>query len=177
MEDEVLNVEVAEQPCDCNTVLECGCEDHLVNDCECPVVNARWGEVGHEIPGKFYQVYYGGRVLFDDEGIYDSFRANSEEVSTIVVKSVVAEGDAVEYPNYAWNKYGKAAAMEEVEVTVTVNEALATANPLAVVVIDGKYFDLAILKNPIKFVMNKDHKISIEWTAELVESFRIIKVK
>lgn len=187
MADEVMPVDetVVENEnvvCDCNTVLDCGCEEHNVDACNCPAINARWGEVGHEIPGKFYQVYYGGKVLIDDEGIYDSFRANSEKVSTISVKSVVpasAEGEeapaATEYPNYCWNKYGKAAYMESVEATITVNADLASENPLAHVIIDGKEFDLAVLDNPVVFVMNKNHKISIAWNENLIESFRIVK--
>lgn len=176
MADDVMPVveenEVVENvACDCNTTLECGCEDHNVEECNCPAINARWGEVDHEIPGKFYQVYYGGRVLLDDEGIYDSFRANSEKVSTITVKAA----DSTEYPNYSWNKYGNATYMETVEVTITANTDLAKENPLAHVIIDGKEFDLAVLNKPVNFVMNKDHKVSIVWGETLVESFRIIK--
>lgn len=160
MADEVMpvNETVVENEnvvCDCSTVLECGCEEHNVGACNCPAINARWGEVGHEIPGKFYQVYYGGRVLIDDESIYDSFRVNSEKVSSIAIKPV--EGS------------------ENIEATVTVNEDLASENPLAHVIIDGKEFDLAVLDKPVVFVMNKNHKISIAWSESLVESFRIVK--
>ena len=139
--------------------------------CACIVAadNAKWGEIGHEIPGKFYQVYYGGRVLCDDEGLYDSFRANSDKVSSIAIEPV--------YSNYQFNKYGVAEKNEEVKVTITVNDDLKSSNPLATVAIDGKIYDLARLDTAVDFVMDKDHKISIYWSESLVESFRIVAKK
>lgn len=156
LNDGILNVDAA-------------CENCNEELCTCYADNATWGEVGHEIPGKFYQVYYGGNILSDDEGLYSSFRANSEVASSISIEPT--------YPNYQYNKYGKVAKNSSVVVTITPNETLAGKFPLALVKIDDKTFDLARLNSAVDFVMNEDHKISIFWSEDLVETFRIIAVK
>ena len=159
--------------CECDV---CNCE--VVGDkCPCTIAaeNARWGEIGHEIPGKFYQVYHNGRVLFDDEGIYDSFRANSEKISSISVKTIVSGDEtAITYPNYEWNKYGKTIYMDTVAVKITPNADLAAACPLANVTINGKCFDLAYLDKEFNLVMDKVYRISIHWSENMVESFGIV---
>ena len=164
----VEGAEVVEQPvCEICGGEVCECVE---SPCTCVAENnAKWGEVGHEIPGKFYQVYYGGKVMFDDEALYDAFRANSTKVSSISIEPA--------YPNYKYNKYGVASKNEEITVTIVANEELKAANPLALVVVDGKTYDLAYLDSAISFVMNKDHKISIHWDENLVESFRIVAKK
>lgn len=168
IENEVVENEVTTVVCE-----NCDCEHHETSECtgECVCCtaenNANWGEVGHEIPGKFYQVYNGGKVLFDDESIYYSF--DSESKSEVSVEPV--------FPNYKANKFGKIAKNEIVKVTVTVNEKLASDNPFAHVVIDGKTYDLGILSSAVEFFMNKDHRISIHWSENLVETFRFIAVK
>lgn len=156
LNDGILNVDAA-------------CENCNEELCTCYADNATWGEVGHEIPGKFNKVYYGGNILSDDEGLYNSFHANSEVASSISIEPG--------YPNYQYNKYGKIAKGSSVKVTITPNETLAGKFPLALVKIDDKTFDLARLNTAVDFVMNEDHKISIFWSEDLVETFRIIAVK
>lgn len=165
-----INGEATVEACEICNGVECDCEC-TTNPCACCVAadNSKWGEIGHDIPGKFYQVYYGGKVLFDDESLYNAFPANSE------IKSSISVNPAME--NYKANKYGLAEKFSEIAVTITVNEELKSKNPLAPVVIDGKYYDLNRLNSVVNFVMDKDHKISIIWSEELVETFRIITKK
>lgn len=132
--------------------------------------DATWGNTGKDIvPSRFYQAfrvegpYLGG----DDEGLWYEF--DSEDKSTISLEPT--------YPNYEFNKYGKTKLEEEVTVTVTANSTLKGKYPLAIVRIDNKEYDLKVLDNPVKLFMNKDHKISIFWSSELVESFRVISLK
>lgn len=132
--------------------------------------DATWGRTGQGIvPSRQYQVYrVPGPWLADDESAWYEF--DSEEKSEVTIDP--------EYSNYASNKYGKTEYMEVVNVTVTPNETLKTQYPNAQVKIDGKFYDLGILDNPVEFVMSKDHKISIIWSpAELVESFRVVRLK
>jgi long-chain acyl-CoA synthetase len=75
------------------------------------------------------------------------------------------------------NKFEGIAKYETINVTVTVNEVLAEQNPLAHVFVDGKEYDLNFLKSPVEFFMNKDHKISIHWTEDMVETFRFVATK
>lgn len=133
--------------------------------------DATWGKYGKDIiiPSRFYQVYkIEGPWLGDDESTWYEF--DSENKSAAVLEPV--------YPNYEVNKYGLTGDKEVVKVTITPSEELKSQYPDALVSIDGKFYDLGILNNPIEFYMDKDHKVSIIWsTAELVESFRIIKIK
>lgn len=132
--------------------------------------DAAWGKYGKDIiPSRFYQVYkIEGPWLGDDESTWYEF--DSEDKSATVLEPV--------YPNYEVNKYGLTGDKEVVKVTITPSEKLKSQYPDALVSIDGKFYDLGILNNPVEFYMDKDHKISIIWsTAELVESFRIIKIK
>lgn len=147
--------------------------DVICEDCEgehetedCGAKNAIWGGIGHEIPSKFYQIYNGGKILYDDESLYYGFI--NEEVSTVAVES--------SYEKVA-NKFEGIAKYETIKVTVTVNEVLAEQNPLAHVFVDGKEYDLNFLKSPVEFFMNKDHKISIHWTEDMVETFRFVATK
>lgn len=132
--------------------------------------DATWGKIGKDIiPSRFYQVYkIEGPWLGDDESTWYEF--DSEEKSEAVLEPA--------YPNYDVNKYGPTNSMEVVKVTITPNETLKAEYPKAQVKIDGKFYDLGILDNPVELYMDKDHKISIVWSpAELVESFRVIKLK
>lgn len=177
LNDGILNVDAA-------------CENCNEELCTCYADNATWGEVGHEIPGKFSQVYYGGNILSDDEGLYNSFHANSEVASSISIEPVYPIEEPVEpsdepsdepsepvYPNYQYNKYGKITKGSSVKVTIKPHETLASQYPFSLVKIDGKTFDLARLNTAVDFVMDEDHKISIFWSENLVETFRIIAVK
>lgn len=141
--------------------------------------DANWGLVGKDIvTSRFYQafrvdgLYQGG----DDEGTWYEF--DSEEKSTISLDPT--------YPNYEFNKYGKVEEKfneesginlpQTISVTITANASLKSEHKNAIVKIDNKEYDLAILDNPVKLFMNKDHRISIFWTPELVERFRVIKL-
>lgn len=128
-----------------------------------------WGNSGKDIvPSRFYQAFMIlGRFQEDDESLYYDF--NSKDVSEITLSP--------EYENYEANKYGVTKLMEELEVTITPNETLKSTYPGAIVKIDGKEYDLAILDQPVKLLMSKDHRISIMWAKDLVETFRIITLK
>lgn len=128
-----------------------------------------WGNSGKDIvPSRFYQAFMiSGRFQEDDESLYYDF--NSKDVSSISLSP--------EYENYMANKYGVTKYMEEIELTITPNATLKSTYPTAIVKIDNKEYDLAVLDNPVKLLMSKDHRISIVWAPGLVETFRIITLK
>ena len=131
--------------------------------------DATWGNIGKDIvPSRFYQAFMiMGRFQEDDESLYYEF--NEENKSEISLSP--------EYENYEANKWGLTRDQEEIEVTITPNATLKSTYPDALVRIDGKEYDLAILDSAVKLVMNKDHRISIVWAPGVVETFRIIKLK
>lgn len=132
--------------------------------------DATWGNIGKDIvPSRFYQVYRNNGLYQggDDEGTWYNFE--SEDVSNITVTPT--------YPNYEWNKYGETKLGEEVSVTITPNSTLKGKYPDALVKIDGKFYDLKYLDNPVKLLMDKDYRISILWATDLVETFRIVCLK
>ena len=141
-----------------------------MNDNETKIYeDATWGNKGKDIvPSRFYQVYkIEGPIFKDDEGIWYDF--NSKDKSTVSLSP--------EYENFEFNKFGLTESMEELEVTITPNENLKNKYPNAIVNIDGKFYDLGILNNPLKLFMSKDHKVSILWEEGLVESYRFICLK
>ena len=76
---------------------------------------------------------------------------------------------------YEYNKYGNLKPFDVISVTIEPNSTLVGKFPNAIVVIDGKDYDLKYLNNPITFYMDRDHKISIKWIwGSCVETFRII---
>ena len=80
-----------------------------------------------------------------------------------------------ELPLLKANKYGFAKPYEVVRLEITPSETLKEEYPFAIVVIDGKEYDLGILENPIRFVMSKDHRVVIDWShGQVYESFRIV---
>lgn len=129
--------------------------------------DATWGNYGKDIvPSRFYQAYkVFGPWNGDDESIWYSF--DSENKSTISLDP--------ELNNIVSNKWGMAIGDIELTVTVTPNETLKEKYPDAVVCLDGKYYDMGFLNNPIKLMMYGDHRLSIQWTPELVETFRICR--
>lgn len=131
--------------------------------------DATWGNIGKDIvPSRFYQAFMiEGRFQEDDESLYYDF--DSKDVSEISLSP--------EYENYEANKWGVTKLMEELEITITPNATLKSTYPDALVRIDGKEYDLAILDSPVKLLMSKDHRISIVWAPNLVETFRIITLK
>lgn len=128
-----------------------------------------WGNYGKDIvPSRFFQAFMIlDRFQEDDESLYYEF--DSKDKSTISLSP--------EYENYESNKWGITKNNEEVEITITPNSTLKSTYPTALVKIDGKEYDLAILDSAVKLLMNKDHRISIVWAPGLVETFRIIKLK
>lgn len=133
------------------------------------IYDTNWGTVGKDIvPSRFYQAFMiFGEFQGDDESLYYSF--DSKDKSSITLSP--------EYENYEANKWGLTKNMEEIEITITPNSTLKSTYTDALVKIDGNEYDLAILNSPVKLLMNKDHRISIVWSANLVETFRIIKLK
>ena len=74
---------------------------------------------------------------------------------------------------YEFNKYlGEA---KTIYVTIEPSETLAEQYPLAIVTVNGKEHDLAYLNNPIKLYMDKEYRISIQWSwGTIVETFRVL---
>lgn len=130
--------------------------------------DAQWGNYGKDIiPSRFYQVYkVAGPWNGDDESLWYSF--DSEDKSTISLDP--------ELNNIVSNKYGMAIGNIELTVTITPNETLKSKYPDAVVRVDGVYHDLGFLNNPVTLLMTGDHRISIEWAPELVETFRLCRL-
>lgn len=138
--------------------------------------DATWGNNGKDIvPSRLYQAFrVEGPWLGDDESTWYTFdpglfSGKEGEKSTIVIDPA--------YENYEANKYGQAKHLEVVKVTVTVSKALKATNPNAIVVIDGKNYDLNKLNQALELYMDRDHRISIHWSEKLVETFRVIKLK
>ena len=132
-----------------------------------------WGKYGKDIvPSPIYQVYrITGIWTGDDESLWYSFEpGNGIDASEIAI--VDAEDSEKTYSKIEANKYGYAEGV--VKVRITVSEQLAEAYPAAIVNIDGKSYDLNYLKNPIEFYMDKNHRISIDWSEGLIETFRVV---
>lgn len=87
------------------------------------------------------------------------------------VQDVYAE-NSITSP-YEFNKYGKEETGVEVLVTLTPNNTLKTTYPGAIITINGKEYD--INHTTFKLYMDKDYRISINWSwGSVVETFRII---
>ena len=135
-----------------------------------------WGPIGKDIvPSPIYQVYrISGTWIGDDESLWYSFEPGDDlEPSEIAI--VDKENPEITYDKIEANKYGITENNEIILVTITPSSQLAELYPAALVKVDGKTYDLALLDNNIEFFMNKNHRVSIEWTEDLVETFRIIK--
>ena len=132
-----------------------------------------WGKYGKDIvPSPIYQVYrIKGVWTGDDESLWYSFDpGNGIEPSEIAI--VDATDPEKTYSKIEANKYGYAEGV--VKVQITVSAQLKEAYPAAIVNVDGKFHDLAYLENPIEFFMDKNHRISIEWSEGLIETFRVV---
>lgn len=105
------------------------------------------------------------------------------------VTEILDPSDATDNTPYEFNKYGKERAGYDVLVYITPAEALVQKYPGAIVTINGKEYDLNYLANitvaggtytvgsakPIRLYMDKDYRISINWSwGSVVETFRII---
>ena len=132
-----------------------------------------WGKQGKDIiPSPIYQVYrIKGIWIGDDESLWYSFEPG-EGIEPSEIAIVYAEDPEKTYSKIEANKYGYAEGV--VKVQITVSEQLAESYPAALVNIDGKFYDLNYLENPIEFYMNKNHRISIDWSEGLIETFRVV---
>lgn len=80
-----------------------------------------------------------------------------------------------EFPQVSNTAWGYTTPCDVVSCELEVKEALAERYPNAIVVVDGKEYDLGRLEKPFTFTMLKDHRININWIpGELVETFRIV---
>ena len=132
-----------------------------------------WGKYGKDIvPSPIYQVYrIKGVWTGDDESLWYSFEPG-EGIDPSEIAIVDAEDPEKTYDKIEANKYGYADGV--VKVQITASAQLAESYPAAVVNIDGKYYDLNYLEEPIEFYMNKNHRISINWSEGLIETFRVV---
>jgi len=135
-----------------------------------------WGPKGKDIvPTAIYQVYrINGGWIEDDESLYYTFEPG-EDFEPSEISIVDLEDSSKTYSKIEANKYGTPEYLDVVKVKITVSSSLETAYPGALVVVDGKTYDLPYLENDINFVMSKNHRITIEWAPNLNESFRIVK--
>lgn len=139
--------------------------------------DATWGKHGKDlVPAPIYQVYrINGVWTGDDESLWYSFEPG-EDISASEIAIVDKEDSSITYDKIEVNKYGLTEDKEVVKITITASPELSESYPAALVNIDGKYYDLPYLDNPIDFYMDKNHRISIEWAEGLKETFRIVKL-
>jgi hypothetical protein len=132
-----------------------------------------WGKYGKDIvPSPIYQVYrIKGIWIGDDESLWYSFEPG-EGIEPSEIAIVDAEDPEKTYSKIEANKYGYAEGV--VKVQITVSAQLKESYPAAIVNVDGKFYDLNYLNEPIEFFMNKNHRISIEWSEGLIETFRVV---
>lgn len=106
-----------------------------------------WGRIGKEIVGSlFWEVYVRDCMKGPDEVLvqHSQFEVSMDKV----------DSDGV----YV--------------ITITPDETLKESYPEALVSIDGKWYDLNYLNNPLELDANRNHRISIVWAPEvLVETF------
>jgi hypothetical protein len=134
-----------------------------------------WTKGKDIVPTAFYQVYrIKGGWIQDDESLYYTFEpGDGFEPSEISI--VDLEDPSITYTKIEANKYGTPDYMETIKVKITPSATLAEAYPGALVVIDGKTYDLGKLSSYLEFIMSSDHRVTIEWATGLHESFRIVK--
>ena len=132
-----------------------------------------WGKYGKDIvPSPIYQVYrIKGIWIGDDESLWYSFEPG-EGIEPSEIAIVDAEDPEKTYTKIEANKYGYAEGV--VKVQITVSAQLKQSYSAAIVNVDGKFYDLNYLNEPIEFFMNKNHRISIEWSEGLIETFRVV---
>lgn len=123
----------------------------MENSVEKPIVygaDATWGNHGKDIlVSRFWEVYFNDMMKGPDEVIVN--------ISTFELGEVE---DGL------------------VPLTINPNEELKAEYPGALVVIDGKWYDLNILSNPVVLNAAANHRISIVWEPKtLVETFLVEK--
>lgn len=170
-------------------------EDAKVGDVYCVEVE---GEEGADSTYSYKTVtaeFSENTLDIDDEHDYDIIRINfkgyiadntivpagAKEGSVYCVVSEVLDPTSEELDSaenaepYEYNKYGKIKPNSKIYVTLELNEALKSKYQDATINIDGKDYDLGIDGTAIDFIMNKDHKIQINWVyGKVVETFRFI---
>lgn len=137
--------------CECKAnEQECTCD----NLCACGVAygpDVTWGKVDKGIVcSLFWEVYFRDCMKGPDEVLVQH--------SKVEVSEEKVESDGV----YV--------------VTFTLDETLKEQYPSALVIIDGKWYDLAKLESPVELNVAANHRISIVWSPEiLVETFLLAK--
>ena len=142
-------------------------------------VIAGWGPYGKGIvPSRFYQAFrVPGAWNADDESLWYAFETGDEEIEPSTIEIVNADDEDETYGKIIANKYGTPDWTDVVTVTITASEGLAELYPDAIVSIDGKEHDLAYIANPIDLYMDHDHRISIFWAENVVETFRVVALR
>lgn len=140
-----------------------------------PVVSHEdeWGVVGkNTVSSRYYQVYrVVGPWCADDEMIYYSCPIDEDKLTTVEIK----DADENTYNEKYKNIYGAGNAIAY--LTFTPNEEMVTKyGKGAIVAIDGKEWDINVLNSEIKLTMTSCcHRITIKWSADIMEAFRIVK--
>lgn len=94
--------------------------------------------------------------------------AQAEEGEATEEPEVPAEGE--ETPEESEEEPAEEEAPKTIQVTVTPDASQVEAYPYAQVDIDGKWYDLKVLDNPVIFNMCKNHFIKINWTVKDIET-------
>ena len=63
---------------------------------------------------------------------------------------------------------------DKVKINISLNESMSERFPTPNIVIDGKEYTSGIAGTDIIFYMNRDHRVTIHWTDDIVEKFLII---
>ena len=100
--------------------------------------------------------------------------ANSSNAGT-----TVKVGTTAPYKYYTCMTYGAAdlnnlKSTDIVKINIELNETMAAKYPTPNIVIDGREYTSGIAGTDIVLYMNRDHRISILWTADIVETFLVI---
>ena len=121
----------------------------MANELGAPVYGAdvTWGNHGKDIVvSRFWEVYFNDIMRGPDEVIY--------EKSVFTLDDSKLEDEGV------------------FSITIVPDATLKAEYPEGLVVIDGKWYDLAALNNPITLSASAPHRIQIVWSVnELVETF------
>lgn len=128
-------------------------------------VEATWGKVGKDLPisGIVEISRMSGTYLGDDEGTWYTYTLTPSVISLDPkqIEKII-------------NQY-KTKSNIEVEVTITPDSSQLTSYPDLLVKIDDKWYDKGILSNPLTLLMTKDHRVSLWWDQDNIETFRISK--
>lgn len=134
--------------------------------------NSGWTKGEDIIPSVYYRAFF--LPCFwnvSDESNYRVWLESGSEAEAAIDEEQGEELLLVEP-----NAFGGVAPKAAVALDITPSPSLAGAYPDAIVIIDGKeYAGLSILNEPIKFYMDRDHRVVIDWNhGEVSETFRIV---